>query len=310
MASTPNIVIQGAGALGAMYASQFHTAGKAEVAFAATGERHARLKAHGVVVNGTRYVLPVLSPDDDAPPADLIIVALKDKDLPGAVDDLAGRVGEHTLIISVMNGLDSEAIIADRWGWDNVLYAYAVGTDATREGNAINYVSPGRIVFGEARNPLPSARVQRVQALLDLGGIKHETPADMLRMLWWKFMVNVGVNQASALLNAPYGVFHRSEHARAIMEAAMREVIAIAAIEGIDLGPQDLADWHPVLNTLHPDGKTSMLQDVEAGRQTEVDIFAGKVIALGARHGIPTPVNDMLWHALKVIEARGNNGAG
>lgn len=304
MTSAPMIVIQGAGALGAMYASQFHAAGKAQVAFVATGERYARLKAHGVIVNGTRYTLPVLSPADDAPPADLIIVALKDKDLPGAVGDLEGRVGEHTLIISAMNGLDSESIIAERWGWDHVLYAYAVGTDATREGNTVNYVSPGRIIFGEARNLSLSSRVRRVQALLDLGGIRHETPADMLRMLWWKFMVNVGVNQASALLNARYGVFHRSEHARVIMESAMREVIAIAEVAGIDLGPQDLADWHPILNALHPDGKTSMLQDVEAGRQTEVDIFAGKVIALGKQHGVPTPVNELLWHAIKVIEAR------
>ena len=126
----------------------------------------------------------------------------------------------------------------------------------------------------------------------------------MVRIMWWKFMINVGANQASALLSAPYGVFQTSVHARNIMEAGMREVMAIAAAANINLVEKDIEDWYSFLNTLHPGGKTSMLQDVEAGRKTEVDIFAGKVIELGITFGIPTPINDIFFHAIKVIEER------
>lgn len=305
MTAAQTVSILGAGAVGAALAARFYEMDPASVAFVASGARYERLKAQGVIVNGTRYAIPVLAPGDPAPPSDLVIVALKHQHLAGAVRDLVGRVGDGTAILSVMNGLDSEDILADAWGRDKVLYALAVGIDAVRDGNRVTYSKLGKVVFGEPDNTTPSPRVQRIQALFARAAIPYETPQDMIRALWWKFMVNVGVNQASAVLRAPYGVFHRSEHARAIMEAAMREVIALAGPCGVDLGAADIDDWYSVLDALHPEGKTSMLQDIEAGRETEVAIFAGKVIALGKQHGIPTPVNTLLWHAIKVLEGRG-----
>lgn len=302
MNSAKTVAIIGAGALGAAYASRFYAVDPSSVAFVATGERYERLKREGVTVNHTHYAIPVLGPEDPAPPADLIVVALKHHQLAGALPLLARRVGDQTAILSVMNGLDSEDMIGAAYGMDNVLYAIAVGIDAQRSGNVVNFSQVGRLVFGEADNTTLSARVRRIQALLDRAEIPFDTPPDMLRMMWWKFMVNVGINQTSAILRAPYGVFQTSVHAQAIMEAAMREVIALAQAAGVNLVPEDVTGWYDVLNTLHPQGKTSMLQDVEAGRPTEVDIFAGKVVALGAAHGLPTPVNEVLLHAIKAIE--------
>ena len=96
-------------------------------------------------------------------------------------------------------------------------------------------------------------------------------------------MVNVGMNQASAVMRAPYGVFQTMPEAQALMEALMHEVIVLAEHAGVNLVEQDIADWYGFLNTLSPQGKTSMLQDIEAGRKTEVEIFGGKVVALGKR---------------------------
>ena len=255
------------------------------------------------MVNNKHYAIRVLSPEDPSPPADLIIVALKHQHLSGAMDTLKNRVGGDTVILSVMNGLDSEAILGSVYGDDKLVYAIAVGTDPRRNGNNIQYNISGTIFFGEADNSLTD-RVKWIQALLDRAGIKYQTPPDMVRIMWWKFMINVGANQASTLLSAPYGVFQTSVHARNIMEAGMREVMAIAAAANINLVEKDIEDWYSFLNTLHPGGKTSMLQDVEAGRKTEVDIFAGKVIELGITFGIPTPINDIFFHAIKVIEER------
>jgi 2-dehydropantoate 2-reductase len=183
-----------------------------------------------------------------------------------------------------------------------VLYAIAVGIDAVRQGNRITYTKPGKLYFGEAVNPRVGGRVRRVQAAFDGAGIPYETPPDMIRMLWWKFMINVGVNQASAVMRAPYGAFQSSSDAQALMEALMREVIALAEAAGVNLVEQDLHDWYTFLNTLSPLGKTSMLQDIEAGRKTEVEIFAGKVVELGQTFGIPTPVNDTLLRIIHVLE--------
>lgn len=115
-------------------------------------------------------------------------------------------------------------------------------------------------------------------------------------------MMNVGVNQVSALLRAPYGVFQKVGEARELMEMASREVILLSERLGINLTEADLQNCIKILDTLRPEGKTSMLQDVEAGRKTEVEIFAGTVSQLGREHGIATPINDFLLRAIHTIE--------
>jgi 2-dehydropantoate 2-reductase len=272
------------------------------VGFIARGERYERLKAGGLVINGKAYAIPVYRPADAPGPADLIVVALKDQHLRGAVGDLVPFVGAETQIISVMNGLGSEEVIGEAAGPDRVLYCIALGMDAVRENNAISYANVGRLVFGEARNDSISSRVRRVQAILDRAGLAHETPPDMIKMLWWKFMINVGMNQLTGALGATYGVVQTSPDAQALMEALMGEVIALAQAAGVDLSEQDIENWYPVMNSLSPDGKTSLLQDIEAGRKTEVEIFGGKVLELGRQYGIDTPVNETFYRIVRVLE--------
>jgi 2-dehydropantoate 2-reductase len=117
-------------------------------------------------------------------------------------------------------------------------------------------------------------------------------------------MINVGINQASAVLGAPYAVFQTSKEARGLMESAMREVIGLAQKAGVNLSEADISGFDPFLARLNPQGKTSMLQDVEAGRKTEVEMFAGRVIALGKQYDIPVPVNQMLFDKIKAIESQ------
>ncbi|MFZ5866887.1 MAG: ketopantoate reductase family protein [Thermodesulfobacteriota bacterium] len=300
-----NVAVLGAGAMGAAYASRFFDASSFSTVLVAREPRYDQLRAEGLVVNGKQYSIPVVHPDETAPPADLIIVALKSHNLPEAVHDLKNLVGDQTTIISVMNGLDSEEYLGSVYGVDKVLYAIAVAIDAVREGNSVKYTNPGKIYFGEADNSHPSERVLRVREAFDRAGIASETPVDMIRMLWWKFMINVGINQASAVMRAPYGAFQSSPDAQALMETLMREVIVLAQRIDVNLGEQDLHDWYSVLKTLSPTGKTSMLQDIEAGRKTEVEIFAGKMVELGERYGIPTPANQTLLNIVHVLEQYG-----
>jgi 2-dehydropantoate 2-reductase len=297
-----NVAVLGAGAVGAFYASKFFEGSELSTVLVAREPRYDRLKAQGLVINGKHYSIPVVHPDEATPTADLIIVALKNHNLPEAVNDLKNLVGDQTTLISVMNGLDSEEYLGSVYGMDKLLYAIAVAIDALREGNSVTYTNPGKVFFGEADNSHLSERVRRVQAAFEKAGVVSETPTDMIRMLWWKFMVNVGINQASAAMRAPYGVFQSSPDAQALMETLMREVLVLAERVGVNLGEQDLDEWNAVLKTLSPKGKTSMLQDIEAGRKTEVEIFAGKVVQLGQSYGIPTPANQIMLSIVHVLE--------
>ena len=302
MSTFEKISVIGAGAMGAAYASLLSDMDKDCVSFVAKGRRYDRLKEHGLIVNGRTYRFPLIGPEDGVSPADLLIVAVKDYHLSEAIQDMGCVIGPRTTILSVMNGIDSEEQIGAVYGMEKVLYAVAVGIDAVRDENRVSFSKQGRLFFGEADNRSITSRVKDLKSLFDRAGIVHETPEDMIRILWWKFMINVGMNQVSAVLNATYRVFQQFREARELMEAAMREVITIAKAMDVHLEEKDIHDFYPFLSAMSPDGKTSMVQDVEAGRKTEVDMFAGKVNALGERLGIPTPVNQTLFRLLKVME--------
>ena len=298
------IFIIGAGAMGAAYGSMFHDMDQGCVSFVARGERAKRLKEKGLVVNGRHYALPVITTEQSVPPPDLIMVAVKNHHLPQAILDIRNLVGDHTILLSVMNGIDSERQLGAAFGMDKVLYAVAVGIDAMREGHTVTYSKKGKLYFGEAVNTTLTGRVRALQSLFTRAGIIWEVPEDMIRTLWWKFMINVGINQASAVLRAPYEVFQSFPEATDLMVSAMEEVIMLARALKIALSKKDVEQWHAFLSSLAPTGKTSMLQDVEAGRKTEVEIFAGKVVSLGKAHKRPTPVNETLYRILKVTEQR------
>ncbi len=287
--------------MGGAIASMLHDAGES-VSILAAGRRRARLADDGLIVNGRRYDIPLTDPDAPWGPADFVIVAVKQHDLDAAIDQMGRIVGTGTLVMSLMNGVDSEERIGAARGDAHVLPAVIVGIDALRAGNSITYTSRGKIFFGEAAG-CDARAVGRVSALFSRAAVPYEIHADIKRTIWWKFMINVGINQASAALRADYGVFQRQGEARSLMDAAMREAIAVAEKMGVSLTEADIADWYKVLDGLRPDGKTSMLQDVEARRKTEVEMLAGKAIELGRRFGISTPVNEKLFEIIRKIES-------
>jgi len=297
-----NVAIVGAGAMGAAYAAMFTDAVGFNVCFVARGKRYERLKEKTFTVNEGLYRIPAVHADKVAAPADLVIVALKHHHLAGAVDDIAALVGPDTAVLSVMNGLESEETIGAVCGMDKLVYAIAVAIDAVHENDRFTYANPGKIVFGPTADDGSGPDLERIAEALTRAGIHNERPADIMRAMWWKFMVNVGINQASAVLRVPYGIFQSNPDARDLMRSLMEEVVVLAPKAGIDLRPGDIEEWERVMMTLSPKGKTSMLQDVDAGRKTEVEIFAGRVVALGKQYAVPTPVNATVQRIIKVIE--------
>lgn len=291
--------LTGLGAVGAGYGSRMLAAG-IDLRVVADEERLARYRRESTVVNGTEFLFPVLATADTTP-AEVAVVAVKYPALAEAIELLRPNVDEHTVILSLLNGVDSERVLAQAFPQAKVLYAVTVGIDAVRSQREVRYTSLGRVLFGEATNSgEPSAAVAKVAGLLDEAGIAHEIPPDMIHQLWWKFLINTGVNQVSAVLGAPYRAFQSpGAPARDAMIAAQHEVIAVANAEGIELTSADLDAWLSVLAQLGPDNYTSMAQDAMAGRETEVDIFAGRVCELARMHDIPTPVNQLLSQLLK-----------
>ena len=246
MQTIHKVLVLGAGGLGAVYAKIFHTGGM-NTRIVARGERYERLIAEGFFINDVHYQLPIIHADATDFTADLIIVGTKYYHLADALPDVANFVGEQTVFISLLNGLTSEQLIGDLYGHDKTLLAISMNLDAVRVKNRITHSRPPLLIFGEPDNTTLSPRVERVQGALDEVGIDYQTPADMRRELWWKFMVNVGMNQSSAVTGATYGRYLTEPDLQRLKESLMREVVAVAQAEGVNLSEKDISSFYKTL---------------------------------------------------------------
>lgn len=294
------VLFLGIGAVGATFASQFLDAGY-PVRVLCDEKRREKYLEQGVSVNGREYAFPFSIPSEIVEPPDFVLVAVKSYHLESALDLLEGVAGPDTVILSLLNGIDSEERIGKRMGKEKVLPAFVARMDSTKSGKQVVYSSPGQIVYGELDGKV-SPRVERLKRLFSEAGVMHQASAEIMRMMWWKFMVNVGINQAGAILGAPYGSFQEQESCREVAFSAMKEVITLARFSGIDLSEKDIDLCMEMLKSFNPEGKNSMLQDLEAGRKTEVDLFAGKVCLLGEQAGVQTPVNRLFLDMIKTLE--------
>ena len=298
MKAIKTVGLIGLGAVGALYAERMLSAG-AEICIIVDEARKECYLREGIYVNGKRVDFPYVTPKE-AQPVDLLLIVTKEGGLRSAMETAAGFVGKDTLILSLLNGVISEEIVAERFGAEHVLYSVAQGMDAVKEGAYLTYVHPGRIVLGEKEPGKISERVQAAADYLNAHDVTATPVPDMVRRQWGKLMLNVGLNQACMVFECDYGGVQRPGKARETMLGAMREAQMIAGLEGHVITDSEFDEWVALLDSFAPQGKPSMRQDGEAHRKSEVELFAGTMIRLAGKHGAQVPVNAWLYE--KVLE--------
>lgn len=300
MKEIKKVILCGLGAIGTIYADKLEKFDAENFKVLVDEARIERYKTNPIKFNGRQLNFDYILPSQEGFKADLIILATKFAGLKDAIKNIKNFVKEDTVILSLLNGVTSEDIIADVYGKDKMLYSYFIGHSSVRCGNSVTHDDVNTIVFG-AENNL-GENVVAVKNFFDKVGINYKIPDDIKRSMWLKFMLNVSANQPTAILRMTFGDMFENTHFMKFAENIMREVQSVAKAEGV-LNPETMVDEAlKHLKTMTPDGKTSMLQDVEAGRKTEVDMFAGTVIELGKKHGISTPYNKILREMIGIIE--------
>ena len=301
-----NILICGLGAIGSIYAIKIAKNKNYNLKVLVNQERLEKYKKHPLIFNGKEYSFDYITNKEKNFVADLIIIATKNNVLDEVIKQIAPFVHTQTTILSLLNGLNSEDELIKHFGKEKVLYSYYIGHTSTRIGRSIEHDGVYKTVFGETDNTKLSPNVIAVKTLFDKTEIKYEIPKDMNYAKWWKFLVNVGYNQASAVLNAPYGTFQNNPTSNEIAIKLMEETVAIAKAEGVKHTEKMIPEVLDVIKTMLPDTRTSMLQDIDAKRQTEIEVFAGYVSKLGKKHGIQTPYNNVFYSIIKAIDEKNN----
>lgn len=293
--------IVGMGALGLLYGA--HIAGQKgtdAVTYVMDRDRVNKYRDQDFFVNGEKLRFH-LTAAEDAEPADLLMVAVKYTGLEAALEVMKNCIDEHTVIISVLNGISSEEIIGERYGREKIVYTVAQGMDAMKFGNKLQYTKMGELHIGAVKGQ-SGENLNRLTAFFDEMKMPYIKEEDILYRMWSKFMLNVGVNQTCMVYDTTYaGALQKGEPNRTMI-SAMREVVALAGAEGIPLSEKDINQYVDIIRTLNPEGTPSMGQDRINRKHSEVEMFAGTVIRLAEKHGVYVPVNEFLYERVKEIE--------
>ncbi|PKM57726.1 MAG: 2-dehydropantoate 2-reductase [Firmicutes bacterium HGW-Firmicutes-3] len=298
------VSIIGLGALGVLYGHHLAMNMPLDnLRIIADVDRIKRYKRDKIYCNHEVVDFNYMTPQTFCTPADLVIFAVKYKDLKDAIEAVKHQVGDQTILLSTLNGINSEGEIGSIYGMEKMLYCVAQGMDALKINNELTYSNQGILCFGDIEAGQPSEKTMEVAKFFESVALPYEVEKDMKHRMWGKFMTNVGVNQTIAYFEGDFSTIQKYGPEREMMVSAMREVMILAKYEDVHLSEEDLTYWLRVLDTLNPTGRPSTRQDMEAKRTSEVDLFAGTVISLGKKHQIETPINQILYDRIKYYES-------
>ncbi len=299
------IVMLGAGAMGSLFGAMLSRSGKEEVWLLDIWEEHIdRVKSQGLLVEseGTETVFKARATTnpEEVGVADLIIVFVKAYITKEAVEFGLPMVGKETLFLSLQNGLGNIEKI------ESVVGETPVVGGVTSQGATM--LGPGRIRHG-GKGPTfvgqidgkVTPEIERIASLLIESGIPTEVSDHIERLIWEKLLINVGINAVTAIVGLRNGELLNFEETRALMTMAVEEAERVALKKGI---PLEGSPVERVFEVCEATGRnrSSMGQDIDNRRRTEIDSINGAIVREGEALGIPTPVNATLTYLIKTIE--------
>jgi len=300
------IGIAGAGAVGCHYGSLLQQAGY-DVLLLARGAHLKALQTQGLLheSNGQSRTLSVHATDDASDLSDcgVLLLCCKMTVLNEMLTMLDGNVGKDALLVTLQNGVEAPDMVAERFpGYAIAAGTAFIGARIEALGHVIHSAAGGMRLAawqpGRGENSEDA-----LLAALDKAGVPARREADAQLMLWRKLLWNVGFNALTAITRRYASDMAADAETLEIVRASMQETVALALSRGIALGEDDIAKHIRITLEMGP-VKTSMWQDIEAGRLTEVDYINGFVARECGDQSMPAPANRMLTALLHAIENR------
>lgn len=298
------IVVMGAGGVGGYFGAYLARAGH-EVTFIARGAHLEAIRRNGFRLEGARgdIVLPSVGATDDPAtlegPADVILFAVKLYDTETVGEVIRPIVGPDTMVVNLQNGVDGPDRLASVIGADAVLGGAAYVSALIAEPGIVRYTSDmSKIVFGELDGRVSDRAVAFRDACRD-AGFEAEVSSDIRATLWDKFVLLATNAGLTTLLRKPAGEVYTDPEIMSLAEAMMREVVAVAAAEGVRTAPDIVARSVALSKSFPPGMYASMYHDLARGRRIEVASLSGLLARRGAALGVPVPHHQTVWCALK-----------
>ena len=299
-----NICVVGAGAIGGWVAARLALAGESVMALTSRG----LLEALNISEGGQTQTAELARLEGAA---DVLIVAVKATSLSAAAEAARQWINQDTLIVPMLNGVpwwfvegmqltsvDPDGSVAAALPFEQII-GCVVHASCSRAGGTVFVKHADKLIVGEPKGGETSERVARLFGVLDAAGLRPDITGNVRRAIWYKLWGNATINPLSALTRASCDKILAEPECRAWMLEGMAELADIGAAVGCPISESG-EDRMAVTARLGV-FKTSMLQDVEAGRPIELEALLGAPREIARAHGIETPALDRLYGVTKLM---------
>jgi 2-dehydropantoate 2-reductase len=300
------VCVVGCGAVGSLFAANLAQLEDVEVWAYDVSQAHVdAINADGLRLVGAGDVVGRLTATTDAaalPACDFGIVATKAMHTEGAIAATAHAL-QAGAVATVQNGVGNEEVVARHV--PRVIRGTTFPAGKILEPGVVQWDVKGDTTFGPFEpQPAAASEIERLADACTRGGMPTQATGDARPAQWRKVIFNASTNPIGALTGLTHGRVCERPDLRAVVSALVAEGKAVAAAQGIELDadPEQLID-HAAKPEVAYDHKASMLQDVEARRQTEIDFLNGGIARFGRELGVPTPLNDAITQLIKGLEA-------
>jgi len=298
------IAIIGTGGIGAPLGASLARAGQ-DVAFVASGAHLEAMRANGLRVEGDRgetLIRPAEAIDDPSSldPVDLVLFCVKLWDVETAGNHIRPLIGGDTVVIPLQNGIDASERLAPILGAAHLLGGVALVSGSIVAPGVIRQTGTHHgMVFGELDGQA-TARAERIHAVCRGAGIDAVLTGDIENARWQKFIGLVAVSGLCALTRRAIGDVRDDPDLGPLLDDAMREVVDVGRACGVKFAPDILQSVRArMIDPVPRHGMPSMAVDLRAGNRLELPWLAGTVVELGVARGVPTPINRVVYAALK-----------
>lgn len=303
-----HILILGAGALGSLVGSRLSRT-RARVSLLSTNLPHVEaIRRSGLVVEElddtpTRFEIPAFSEPGEVPRSpDLVLVTVKTYATETAVRSIQSVCGSSTLFLTLQNGVGNHERISRIVGEASAIVGVTAQGATLVEPGRVRHGGNGLTVIGEFSGG-PSSRVRTVVDCFLEAGIKTEAGGNMQQLIWQKLMVNVGINAITALTGIRNGGINAIPDARSLSRAAVEEALVVAERKGFRFEDDMVRRVYAVAEATSRN-RSSMGQDIDRGRPTEIDAINGAIVSYGRELGVPVTVNETLTQLVRTLQAR------
>lgn len=296
------IAVFGAGGVGGYFGGRLAQSG-AQVVFIARGAQLRALQEGGLQVDSIKgnFSLPhvqAVAHPQEAGPVDGVILAVKAWQIPEAARQLRQTLGPDAWVLPLSNGVEAAGQLAAGLGEQRVLGGLCrISSYLAEPGRIVHAAIEPSIAFGELDSQ-PSPRLDSLRRVLEHAGIQVETPADIHRALWEKFVFIAPLSGVGAVSRLPLGAFRQVPQTRRLLESALAETAAVGRALGVDLPAGLEAATLAYIDRLPPHTLPSMQRDIQDGRPSELEAQTGAVVRLGAQAGLQTHTSAFIYAAL------------